>query len=53
MTRAALAFGVGILAAAGIAAARHDEDAESVKPWRPTTSSRSWTARRRRRRRSR
>jgi hypothetical protein len=32
MTRAALAFGVGILAVAGIAAARHHEDAESVKP---------------------
>ena len=32
MTRAALAFGVGLLAVAGIAAARHDEGAESVKP---------------------
>src|SRR5437762_980293 len=32
MTRAALAIGVGLLAVAGIAAARHDEDAESVKP---------------------
>ena len=32
MTRAALAFGVGLLALAGIAAARHDEGAESVKP---------------------
>ena len=32
MTRAALAFGLGILAVAGIAAARHDENAESVKP---------------------
>ena len=32
MTRTTLAIGVGILAVAGIAAARHDEDAESVKP---------------------
>jgi len=32
MTRAALAFTVGILAVAGIAAARHDEKREGVKP---------------------
>ena len=32
MTRTTLAIGVGLLAVAGIAAARHDEDAESVKP---------------------